>query len=159
MKQKIILFLVVITLMSGALMGSNELTGPSVDENKLIENSMIVEINGAVQLYSVLKEDIELINTEIIQEAHKESTNNWHLAYNRDYFIGYSNAKMEAITPSNFKRIAKKYFANIPVLAASIGKRGFRYKNLPTIILYYNKQVIQGKAVTKEDKLLVKQIR
>ncbi|GEM_PF-3248459 len=159
MKQKIILLLVAITLLNGQLIGNNERVIPSIETNNLMEVAMNIEINGAIKLYSVLKEEIELINTEIIEGVPKKSTNNWHLAYNRDYFIGYSDTKVEAITPSNFKRIAKKYFANIPGLAASIGKRGFRYKNLPTIILYYNKHIIQGKAITKTDKLFVKEIR
>jgi len=119
---------------------------------------MNIEINGVIKLYSILKEDIELIDTEIVIEENKEETNEWYLAYNRDYYIGYSDTNLEAITPSNFKRIAKKYFASAPELAASIGKRGFRYKNLPAIILYFNKQITEGKALIKEDKLTVKQI-
>lgn len=156
MKHRIIFFLVAIILMSGNLVANTEIV---LEADRPMEVSMTVEINGAIKLYSVLKEEIELIDTEIIEEADKENTNNWHLAYNRDYFIGYNDAKVEAITPSNFKRIAKKYFENIPGLTASIGKRGFRYKNLPTIIAYYNKQIIEGKTLTKADKLVVKQIR
>lgn len=159
MKHKIIVLLAVTTLMNGALIGNNNPVPPSAVADRLMSELMTVEIAGAVQLYSVLKEEIELIDTETIQEIDKEATNDWHLAYNRDYFIGFSTDKVEAITPTNFKRIAKKYFANTPELAASIGKRGFRYKNLPTIISYYNNQITQGKALTKADKLLVKELK
>lgn len=159
MKQSIILLLIATTLISGKSIGNNDPLGAIIEENRFMEESMTMEINGAIKLYSILKEDIELIDTEVIPEINKENTNNWNVAYNRDYFIGYSDTNVEAITPSNFKRIAKKYFANIPELAASIGKQGFRYKNLPTIILYYNKQIIEGKTLTKEDKLSIKEIR
>ncbi len=155
MKRSIIFFLVATILMNGNLLANTKL----VEADRLMEVSMTVEINGAIKLYSVLKEEIELIDTEAIQEMQEKSTNNWHLAYNRDYFIGYSDTEVEAITPSNFKRIAKKYFANIPGLAANIGKKGFRYKNLPTIIAYYNKQIIEGKPLTKQDQLIVEPIK
>ena len=155
MKQSIIFFLGAI-LMNVNLIANTEVV---MEAEGVIEVSMTVEMNGAIKLYSVLKEEIELIDTEAIEETQGKSTNNWHLAYNRDYFIGFDNAKAEAITPSNFKRIAKKYFANIPGLAASIGKKGFRYKNLPTIIAYYNKQMIQGETLTKQDQLIVEPIR
>lgn len=158
MMQRLILLLAVTTLMNGMLIGNNNPVVPSV-ENELVGPTMTTEISGAIQLYSILKEDIELIDTEAIPGIANKNTTDWHLAYNRDYFIGYNADKMEAITPSNFKRIAKKYFASTPELVGSIGKKGFRYKNLPTIILYYNNQVTQGKNITKEDKLVVKQIR
>lgn len=158
--KHIILFLVGITLINGKLIGSNEPISTGIEGIEPMELSMNIEINGAIKLYSVLKEDIELIDTEMVTVADKLGTNSeWHLAYNKDYYIGYSDTNIEAITPSNFKRIAKKYFANAPELASSIGKKGFRYKNLPTIILYYNKQIVAGEALTKADKLTVKQIR
>jgi len=157
--KRIIVLLVVMTLINGLLIGNNDPIEVNTEEDKRIEVSMTMEVYGAVQLYSVLKEEIELINTEVIEEPGKENRNNWHLAYNRDYFIGYNDNKVEAITPINFKQLAKKYFADLPILAASIGRKGFRYKNLPTIILYYNKQIIQGKTIIKEDKLVVKQHR
>ena len=161
MKHKIILFLSAIILINGNLVGNNEMISSStVEDNKPVETymDMDMEIDGTIQLYSVLKEEIELIDTELISDVHKKEAINWSLAYNRDYFIGYSDTKVEAITPSNFKRIAKKYFADLPELAANIGKKGFRYKNLPTIILYYNKRITKGEALTKKDKLLVKDL-
>ena len=159
MKHRIILLLITITLLNGQLIGSTEPIIDGLVETKVMETAMIVEINGAIQLYSVLKEEIELIDTELIQNANRENPDNWHLAYNRDYFIGYNDTDVEAITPSNFKRIAKKYFANTPYLVEKIGKRGFRYKNLPTIISYYNKQITQGEGLTKADKLLIKVLK
>ena len=159
MMRRIILLLAVTTLMNGMLIGNNNPVVPSIAESKFVGPSMTTEISGTIQLFSLLKEDIELIDTEAISGIDNKNTADWHLAYNRDYFIGYNADKVEAITPSNFKRIAKKYFASTPELVGSIGKKGFRYKNLPTIILYYNNQVTEGKSITKEDKLVVKQIR
>jgi len=157
MKHKIIFLLIAVILMNGNLIGSNEPVLINIEEKELLEASMNIEISGAIKLYSVSKEDIELIDTEIITDKNNESK--WYLAYNRDYYIGYKDAEIEAVTPSNFKRIAKKYFANISELAENIGQKGFRYKNLPTIILYFNKQTIEGKALVKEDKLTIEQIR
>lgn len=159
MKLKILILLVAMISINGQIFGNNELIDSKVEETKVLVALMTMEINGAIQLYSVLKEEIELIDTEVIQNVSKESTSNWQLAYNRDYFIGFSESEVEAVTPSNFKRIAKKYFESNTGLVASLGKRGFRYKNLPTIILFYNKQIIQGKALTKRDKLTVKDIK
>lgn len=133
---------------------------PAIESNSPVERAfMDMEIVGPLKLFSVLKEDIELIDTEIVHEVNENDANDWFLAYNRDYFIGYSEAEVEQISPSNFKKIAKKYFANTLELAQNIGKKGFRYKNLPSMILYYNEKMIEGKAVTKEDKLLVKEIK
>ncbi|MFK7937232.1 MAG: hypothetical protein AB8G22_27200 [Saprospiraceae bacterium] len=151
MNHKIILFSLFFTLINVQLIGSTE----PITENKFVEESMTLEVDGAVKLYSISKEDIELIDTEFIQETDERVINNWQLATNKDYFISYESGKIEAISPKNFKRITKKYFADLPALATSIGKRGFRYKNLPTMILFYNKQMQEGKALTKADQILV----
>lgn len=155
--KKLILLITAIILININLLANTE---PKSEENKtvLVEENLNLEVNGTIQLYSVLKEDIELIDTEAIPNANKTVTNNFTLVYNRDYYIGFDNDHVEAITPTNFKRMAKKYFANVPELAEMIGKPGFRYKNLPTIILFFNKKIAENKGITKEDKLVIKEI-
>ena len=161
MKHIVLLFLASVVLTNGNLLGNNELVSLLATDNKeplVAAEHMDMEINGVIQLYSVLKEEIELIDMELLSNGFEKESKDWTLAYNRDYFIGYDNVDVEAITPSNFKRIAKKYFSDLPELSASIGKKGFRYKNLPTIILFYNKRITKQGALTKQDKLSVKEI-
>ena len=163
MKHIVFLFLAAILLTNGNLLGNNEVVSVLATDKKkplIVEDHiyMDMEINGVVQLYSVLKEEIELIDTELLSNGLEKEAKDWTLANNRDYFIGYDNVNVEAITPSNFKRIAKKYFSDLPELSGIIGKKGFRYKNLPTIILFYNKRITKQGALTKQDKLSVKEI-
>ena len=66
MKHKIIFLLIAVILMNGNLIGSNEPVLINIEEKELLEASMNIEISGAIKLYSVSKEDIELIDTEII---------------------------------------------------------------------------------------------
>lgn len=153
MKRLVLLFTAII-LINGNLLGNTPLNS----DDTSVEENMNMEIDGTIQLFSLLKEDVELIDTEAIPNANETVKNDFTLAYNRDYFIGFNDDKVEAITPMNFKRTAKKYFAEVPELAEMIGKPGFRYKNLPSIILFYNKKIANNKGLTKEDKLVVKEI-
>ncbi|MEM6319901.1 MAG: hypothetical protein AAF960_19675 [Bacteroidota bacterium] len=59
--------------------------------------------------------------------------------------------RSELITPANFRKLAKKYFADTPELSKRIGKRGFRYENLPFMILYHNKSIKKGNPLTIAD--------
>ena len=159
--KHIVLFLATIVLTNVNLLGNNGLVSLLSTDNKepiVAAEHMDMEINGVIQLYSVLKEEIELIDMELMSNRLEKEAKDWTLVYNRDYFIGYDKVNIEAITPSNFKRIAKKYFSDLPELSGIIGKKGFRYKNLPTIILFYNKRITKQGALTKRDKLSVKEI-
>ena len=160
MKQ-IILLVTAIILINSNLIGNTTLnTDGTIYYKKSIsaKENMNLEIDGTIQLYSLLKEDIELIDTEAIPNVNRTVTSEFTLAYNRDYFIGFGDDKVEAITPMNFKKVANKYFSDVPELAEMLGKTGFRYKNLPTIILFYNKKITENKGLTKEDKLVVKEM-
>ena len=118
MKRKLFLLLAAITLINGLLIANIKPVLPEMEYNPLIGITFIMdlEITGTLNLYSILKEDIELIDTEVVEEADK-GDNDWFLVYNRDYYIGYTAKDAVAVSPSNFKRTARKYFSNTPVNA------------------------------------------
>ena len=142
MSQKIIFFLTIgILFISSKLFGNNNpVLVTTIADNKSIEVSMDLEINGTIKLYSILTEEIELINikTEIRPSENSITLNNLVLHPDKDFYIGFGN-KVEAITPGNYKKLIKKYFIAVPELVQRVGKRGFRYKNVPSMILHYNK--------------------
>lgn len=151
MNQKIILLLSAIFIFSNVtLSGNNDSTLIITINEETVKVEMDLEINGIMKLYSVLKADVD--EEKIIEYATNDVTifTNWVLNPDRDFYISIGN-NTEIITPSNFKRLAKKYFTATPELAQKIGKRGFRYKNLPSMILYYNKAMANQGGLTKQD--------
>ena len=131
------------------LLGNNDTTLFREVDKEPLKVNMDLEINGAISLYSVLKDDAEE-SQDIVQATSDDAIINWVLHPNKDFYISDGN-KVEMITPSNFRRMAKKYFADSPELVEMIGKRGFRYKNLPSMIIYYNKMKMNEGGLTKED--------
>ena len=121
----------------------------TIQDNESINVSMDLEIDGTIKLYSVLNDKTE-VQTETYEAVEAEAFTNWVLHPDKDFYIGIGS-EAEAITPSNYKRLAKKYFETTPELTERIGKRGFRYKNLPSMILYYNKMTDKKGGLTKDD--------
>ena len=73
------------------------------------------------------------------------------------FYIGTNN-EVEQINSGNYKRMVKKYLPNAQELHQRLGKRGFRFENLPSMILYYNKNILEkNQPITKTEiaKLLV----
>lgn len=56
------------------------------------------------------------------------------------YYIGF-NKEVEEINSRNYKQLIKKYLPEVKDLHQRLGKRGFRYENIPSMILYYNKLI------------------
>ena len=154
MNQKITFFLTIgIVFISSNLFGNNDpVLVTTIEDNKPIEVSMDLELNGAIKLFSILKEEVELINveTEILPSENTITLNNLVLHPDKDFYIGFGS-KVEVVTPGNYKKLVKKYFTAAPELVHRVGKRGFRYKNLPSMILYYNKTVAKEESLTKEE--------
>ncbi len=151
MNQKTILLLsIAIIINHASLLGNNDslLIDTSIDE-KPVEVAMNLEIDGAVKLYSALKEDI-YEETEKMFSTKNEKFLKWILNADKNFYIGIGD-KAELITLNNYKRLAKKYFSATPELVKRIGKRGFRYKNLPSMILYFNKMTANEGGLTKAD--------
>ena len=151
MNQKIIFLLsIAIILNQTSLLGNNDsIVITTVEDEKPLDVSMNLEINGTIKLYSVLKEDI-YEETEKSTSIKDEQFIKWVLNPDKDFYIGVGE-EAEAITPGNFKRLAKKYFSDSPELVERIGKRGFRYRNLPSMIIFFNKMVAKEGGLTKND--------
>jgi hypothetical protein len=150
MNQKIILILTIVTLNSVFLLGNNDsILVTTIESQTSIDVSMSLEIEGTIKLYSTLKEDI-YEETEKSTSIKDEKFIKWVLNPDKDFYIG-NDDETDAITPSNFRRLAKKYFSDSPELVARIGKRGFRYKNLPAMIIYHNKMTAKEGGLTKTD--------
>ena len=145
MNQKIIFLLSIATIFNqiSLLVNNDSTLITTVEDNAPVGASMNLEIDGIIKLYSIFKEDI-YEETEKSISIKNESFIKWVLNSDKDFYIG-SEDETEAITPSNFKRLAKKYFSNSPELVKRIGKRGFRYKNLPSMIMFFNKMAKMNK--------------
>jgi len=57
------------------------------------------------------------------------------------YFIKYQK-QVEKVSPYNYKRVLKKYLHRAQELHTRLGKLGFRYGNIPSIVRYYNQFVV-----------------
>lgn len=130
---------------STSLKASNGMVYVTKEENnQKVIVPMMVEIDGAVKLFSMSVSDKKVVR---MSEANfKEIVLNTR----KEYYIstGYD---VEIITSGNFRKLAKKYFKDTTEILKRIGKRGFRYENLPSIILYHNKRKAKGQSLTKRD--------
>ena len=53
------------------------------------------------------------------------------------FFLGVGGEVVE-ITPTNYKKKIKKYLPNAPALHKRLGRSGFRFENLSSMIKFYN---------------------
>lgn len=53
------------------------------------------------------------------------------------YFIG--EKLIEEINAVNYKKLIRQYLKNAPDLHRKLGRFGFRYENVPSMIMYYNR--------------------
>jgi hypothetical protein len=148
-QQTILLLSILIAFNHTYLLGNNDSTFVMAEDEVSTEVSMNLEIDGTIKLYSVFKDDI-YEKTEKSVPIKNEKFLKWVLNSDKDFYINFGD-ETELITPSNFKRLAKKYFSSSPLLVERIGKRGFRYKNLPSMIIFYNKAIAKEGGLTKND--------
>lgn len=145
MKPKDLLIIIVFALTSTQLLGNNDpIVVTVLDNNKPADVVLIQEIDGPLKLYSTFTEIKKIV--QLSDEIFRDNG----LTLKKQYYLGKGET-VELITPGNFKKIARKYFTEFPELYQKIGKRGFRYENLPFMIMYHNKQVDKGSPLTKED--------
>lgn len=144
--KKILIFLGVLLLIVNIEISANNgiVLVTKIENNKRIVVPMTLEIDGDLKLFSVQVSESALIQVnetdfrEIVRNTRKE------------YYLGHG-FEVEIIASGNFKKVAKRYFSGMPDLAKRIGKRGFRYENLPSMVLYHNKMKVKGKPLTKMD--------
>ena len=87
---------------------------------------------------------------EVEYSGKEDAFSNLILHPYKHFYIG-TGKDVELITASNYKQLVKKYFKDSPELVNRLGKRGFRFKNVPSMILYHNKKMANGSLLTKED--------
>jgi len=145
--MKKITFCLAILFSCGILWGTNNpIAVIKKDKNSKNSKLLFLEIDGSIQLFSKVIETYELI------ESNENSFNEVKTGVIKEYYIGMKQEEeVELIIAANFKKLAKKYFVDTPELAKRIGKRGFRYENLPFMILYHNKLIDSGGALTVAD--------
>jgi hypothetical protein len=150
MKYKIMFFLLAILFVPMTLLANNNpVQVQIVQDDVTIKVVMNLEINGTIKLYSIANNKTEAqINTYLVEKT--DGFANVLLDPSKDFYIGVSNA-VEAITPVNYRSLAKKYFKNSPELMTIINKRSFRYKDLLFMIIYYNKSMTKEGGLTKGD--------
>ena len=61
--------------------------------------------------------------------------------YVKRYFIKFRD-RMEKLTPYNYKKVLRRCLPNAPDLHRRLGKPGFRYENVPSIIRYFNEFLV-----------------
>lgn len=144
--KKLFLSLIMLLFVSFVFGNTNPIAVLKKEKNSKVPVLMIQEIDGVIQLYSTVKEVYE---TVVVNEDHIRQVKTGII---KEYYIGNNSTEVvEMIIPGNFKKVAKKYFSNTPELAKRIGKRGFRYENLPFMILYHNKLLSSGETLTATD--------
>ena len=105
---------------------------------------MIPEITGPVQLFSANRQ------VEKTVQINATTTRRIIVETYKDYYIG-SRHRVELITEGNYKAMIHKYLKETPEVLERLGKRGFRYENLPFMILFHNKKLTKGSPLTKAD--------
>ncbi len=67
------------------------------------------------------------------------------------YFLGVEGNVIE-ITPANYKKKIKKYLPNAPALHKRLGRPGFRFENLNSMIKFYNDFRVPAKIAYTENR-------
>jgi len=107
---------------------------------------LLLEIDGPIQLFSKVVDTYEWV------EVNDNNFREVKTGVIKQYYIGANDKEeVEYVIHANFKKVAKKYFKDTPELAKKIGKRGFRYENLPFMILYHNKLINNSGSLTVDD--------
>ena len=144
--KKILLGIGILFFSFGILSSTNNPVILKKTKNSKELTLLLLEIDGPIQLFSKVTDTYEIV------EVNENSFREISTGVIKEYYIGTDKEEVvEYVIPANFKKVAKEYFADTPELAKRIGKRGFRYENLPFMILYHNKLVGKGETLTVAD--------
>lgn len=106
---------------------SDSISKVAIDGNEIVLEKVI---DGEAALYRQAYQDEDLFETlGILSPAYETKYR---------YFIGNSEG-IEAIDGGNYKKLIPQYLKDAPELYSRLGRKGFRFKNLPTMIIYYNR--------------------
>lgn len=101
----------------------NAVLKPRADGKMIVVQPIIT---GAVSLYrqAYKREEIDVLGIPTIVTRFR-------------YFIG--NDQIEEISRENYRDLVRKHLTGAPELHRKLGRLGFRYENVPSMVIYYNR--------------------
>lgn len=123
--------LILLSLQIAVAFPSSGVSKDSTSKMMIDGNEIVLEkiIEGKVALYRQAYQDEDLFETlGILSPAYETKYR---------YFIG--GEEIKAIDGGNYKKLIRQYLKNAPELHNRLGRNGFRFKNLPSMIMYYNR--------------------
>lgn len=116
-----------------SLLGNSDLIFPNNNNDpvtiKYQENEIEVTplVSGAFKLF--LHHETKLVKGPQYRKSKTVLVRRYYLKF---------NDQVEKITPYNYKKIIATHLSNAPDLHQKLGKPGFRYENIPSMVNYYN---------------------
>ena len=116
---------------------------PSMQAQKSFQKDTVQAVVGgqAVIAMKVLDGGIPLYECTIVEEQI-EASNPFAVAIEqvkvKRFFVGVQEG-LVPITPKNYKKVIKQHLPEAPELHQKLGRRGFRYENIPQMIEFYNR--------------------
>lgn len=129
--MKLLIYCVIISGLISAVIGPDPSSmKKNISTGELLELDVIV--NGPIQYFKHTSEGEAFLYEEAyVGELGKVTK----------HYIGKQQFEVvEPITKSNYKKILRSYFYDAPDLLGQLGKKGYRFKDLPKWIEFYNKQ-------------------
>lgn len=123
--------LLLLPMQTTAVFSQTGVSKDSVSKMIIDGNEVVLEkvIEGEITLYRQAYQEEDLFETLGILSPVYETKYR--------YFIG--GEEIVAIDGGNYKTLIHKYLKNAPELYSRLGRRGFRFKNLPSMLMYYNR--------------------
>lgn len=129
MKNLTLLFCLMLTLPLSGLAGDKSTPKEDPVIEKEIDGEMVdvqPMITGEIGLY---RRAFQRKNIDHMGEVTEIT---WYR-----FYIG--SDKIEEITPKNYRVLIKKHLKDAPELHRKLGRFGFRFVNVPSMIMYYNR--------------------
>lgn len=115
-------------LLLSTLVGANNDLVMIRVENNLLKAEHVVKGPLNLYVYSYLKAETIETGLRTVAAGVSEA---------KRFFLGVEG-KIVEISPSNFKKTIKQYLPNAKYLHKRLGKVGFRFENLASMIKFYN---------------------
>lgn len=87
----------------------------------------------------IIAGEISLYREGYVEESLEQIGINWYTTENKiayRYWIGKD--LLTEVNSTNYRALVKKYLPEASKLHKKLGKYGFRFENLPSMVLYYN---------------------
>ena len=116
--------------------------GTATAQGSLQKDTVFTYVGGqSVIAMKVLDGGIPLYECTIVEEQI-EAANPFAVAIEqvkvKRFFVGVAEG-LVSITPKNYNKVIKQHLPDAPELHQKLGRRGFRYENIPQMIEFYNR--------------------